>query len=449
MRYLGFAAAALCALLPARARASGFAVSRFAAEHGHPTTENATATYFNPAALTLADGTHVFLDLNVAYRRLTYDRPPQPTDASAPPDAPDANFGRALLSDFLFGPTLAASTRLGDFAFGLIACVPFGAPVSFEQRDEYADHPRLPGPVDGVSRWHAIEGVFVTGQLSAAAAYRLPGPRLSFGLSLGVMHSILHDVRARADGTNHLEEEGRSLIEASGSAFAFGAGASWEARPAELWLGLSYQSRPNVAGCMKLEGEVHNLLGTETRADVDVTYDLPDSVRAGARYRPQPNLELRLFGDYTRWSAFDRQCIVNAGHECSLNSDGSQPDGGAVLQNLRREWHDAVGVRAGLSVFTSASFEFFSGLGVESSAVPDATYEPGLPDFAGASFTLGGRQRWFDGLAVAASYTQFAYAPRHVEGELSTDPLPTRQPDASGTYRQFVGVLNVNADVSF
>ncbi|HVJ17075.1 MAG TPA: outer membrane protein transport protein, partial [Polyangiaceae bacterium] len=344
------------------ARAAGFGVARFAGEHGHPTTDNATATYFNPAALTLSQGNHLFVDGNFAYRRLTYDRPPHPSDAPTPADAPDANTGQAVLSNFLVGPTLAASTRLNDFAFGLIACVPFGAPVHFEQREEYADHPRLAGPVDGVQRWHSIDGVFVTGQLSAAAAYRLSKPRLSFGVSLSLMHSILRDVRARADGTNDVEQEGRSLIEASGSALAAGAGVVWEASPQALWLGASYQSRPNFAGGMKLEGSVDNLLGTHVRADVDVTYDLPDSIRLGARWRPSPDTELRLFGDYTRWSAFERQCIVNAGRDCDIAKDGSQPAGGAVLQNIQRDWHDAVEVRAGFSYFASADLEFFSGL---------------------------------------------------------------------------------------
>ena len=148
------------------ARASGFGVARFAGEHGHPTTDNATAAYFNPAALTLSEGAHLFVDANFAYRRMTYDRPAQPSDAPPPADALDANTGHAVLTDFLVGPSLAGSVRHRDWAFGLIACVPFGAPVSFEKRDEYENHPRLAGPVDGVSRWHAIDGVFVTGQLA-------------------------------------------------------------------------------------------------------------------------------------------------------------------------------------------------------------------------------------------------------------------------------------------
>jgi long-chain fatty acid transport protein len=266
------------------------------------------------------------------------------------------------------------------------------------------------------------------------------------GVSLALMHSVLSDVRARADGTNDVEQEGRSLIDASGSAIAGSVGVTWEPSPEALWLGASYHSRPNFAGGMKLEGTVDNLLGTQSEAPVEVTYDLPDIVRVGARYRPTPRYELRLFGDYTRWSAFESQCIANAGFDCTIAPDGSQPAGGGVLQNIRREWRDAVEVRAGFSAFVSDAVEFFSGLGVSSSAVPDATFEAGLPDFPGASFALGARLKLGESVGVAGSVTQLVFAPRNVSGSLHTDELPTRQPDASGTYKQLATVLNLNAD---
>ncbi len=68
-------------ITPEVANASGFSVAHFASEHGHPTTSNPTAVYFNPAALTLSDGLHLFGDLSVAVRRVTYDRTRAPTDA--------------------------------------------------------------------------------------------------------------------------------------------------------------------------------------------------------------------------------------------------------------------------------------------------------------------------------------------------------------------------------
>ncbi len=83
---------------------------------------------------------------------------------------------------------------------------------------------------------------------------------------------------------------------------------------------------------------------------------------------------------------------------------------------------------------------------MSSAAVPDETLEAGLPDFAGASFTLGGRAPLYSGVALSLAYTQFVFAPRTVKSTLSAPPLPTKQPDASGTYDQFVGVANANVD---
>jgi long-chain fatty acid transport protein len=429
-----------------RALASGFSVARFGGEAGHPTADNPTVVYYNPAALTQSDDKRLFLDLNVAYRRLTYDRHAAPSDVPPPPDAPDANTGRATLSNVLAAPTLGVSGSAGPLSFGLLGYVPFGAPVSWEPREKYERQTRWPGPVDGVQRWHSIEGSFITFQLSGALAHRFEAARLSVGLTLSFVHTLLEDVRARADGTNDVEQEGRSLLSARGSAIAGGAGLLWEAVPGELVLGASYQSRPNFSGEMTLSGSVDNRLGTESTADVDVTYALPDVFRLGARYRPEPEIELRLFGDFTRWSAFERQCIVNAGHDCELRADGSQPVGGAVLQNLRRDFHDTFELRAGMSRYFSSGTEYFAGVGLMTSAVPDETLEAGLADFAGASFTLGGKTKVYDGVAVSLAYTQFVFAPRTVKSTLSEPPLPTRQPDASGTYKQFIGVANANVD---
>jgi long-chain fatty acid transport protein len=144
--------ACLCLLAPRQAKASGFSVAHFASEHGHPTTDNATALYFNPAALTLSDGLHVFTDLSVAVRRVTYDRPRAATDAPDPPDAINANVGRAELVNPLVNPVLAASLKIGKLSLGAGFFTPFGGSVSWNKRSEFAGS-RYPGIVDGVSRF--------------------------------------------------------------------------------------------------------------------------------------------------------------------------------------------------------------------------------------------------------------------------------------------------------
>ncbi|HEY3668741.1 MAG TPA: hypothetical protein VGL19_22240, partial [Polyangiaceae bacterium] len=122
----------ICA--PSVAEASGFSVAHFASEHGHPTTSNATAVYFNPAALTLSDGLHLFADLSVALRRVSYDRTPAPTDATDPPDAAGANVGRAVLVNPLINPVLAASLKLGNLSLGAGFFTPFGGSVNWNTR---------------------------------------------------------------------------------------------------------------------------------------------------------------------------------------------------------------------------------------------------------------------------------------------------------------------------
>jgi long-chain fatty acid transport protein len=437
----------LCLLLPQSAWASGFSVARFASEQGHPTTSNATAVYFNPAALTLSDGAHLFADMSVAVRRVTYDRRRAPTDAPDPLDASGANVGHAELRNVLFNPALAASFTVAGFSFGVGLFAPFGGSVSWDRRPEFAAS-RYPGIVDGVTRFQSIEGQISTRELSLGAAHRVLGG-LSLGLALNLMRSSVDDVRAYSNGGNDVTKEGRSLLEVSGNAIGFGAGALYEAVPRALWFGLSYQSRPNVTGGMRLHGSLENDLGGPSSANVDLVYDLPDIVRWGVRYRQSERLELRAFGDYTRFSAFRNQCVVQHGSPCALSANGGESPGGQVLQNVPRHFRDSLGVRLGASVWPRSACEFFSGMGFDSSAVPDATFDPGLPDWAGASFALGGRFALSSNVHAAISYTHFVYLPRNVHSGLAQLSPPSQSPDASGHYAQQLGVGNVNLELGF
>jgi long-chain fatty acid transport protein len=158
---------------------------------------------------------------------------------------------------------------------------------------------------------------------------------------------------------------------------------------------------------------------------------------------------LRAFGDYTRFSAFDHQCAVVSGTSCDLTANGGERLGAKVLQNVPRNFKDSFGVRLGISIWPKKSVEFYSGMGFELSAVPDATMEPGLPDWNGVSFALGGRVALTPRIHTALSYTHFLYIPRDVHSQLASYSSPSHSPDASGHYTQQVGVGNLNLDVAF
>jgi long-chain fatty acid transport protein len=176
---------------------------------------------------------------------------------------------------------------------------------------------------------------------------------------------------------------------------------------------------------------------------------LPDVVRLGLAYRARPDVELRLFGAWERWSAFERQCVTHADEECVLSADGGQPDGGHVLQNAPRDFRDALDVRAGVSIWTSPALEVFSGVGFMSQAVPEETLEPGLPDFVGVTFALGAKYLISDVFSVGGSLSHLVSPARDARSTLQDRELPSELPSASGHYTQSVSFADVNVGVRF
>ena len=103
------------------ASASGFATARFGGEHGHPTTDNPTALYYNPAGIALSEGTHVFVDATLALRFASYDRPQgESTTPSQEMLAPGANDGKATLFNAIASPFVGLTSDFGtDWIYGL------------------------------------------------------------------------------------------------------------------------------------------------------------------------------------------------------------------------------------------------------------------------------------------------------------------------------------------
>ena len=114
------------------AYAAGIAVARFGGEHGHPTTDNVTGIYYNPAGLVLNRGTHIFIDGTYAIRNVTFTRPASAIGAYTLPDgtqqnlsiegAEAANSGEATLSNMAAVPFLGFSS---DFGTDWMAVGPF------------------------------------------------------------------------------------------------------------------------------------------------------------------------------------------------------------------------------------------------------------------------------------------------------------------------------------
>ena len=120
------------------------------------------------------------------------------------------------------------------------------------------------------------------------------------------------------------------------------------------------------------------------------------------------------------------------------------------MLNVPRRWNETVGVALSASLWPSDTVEVFTGVGYDSSAVPDESLEPGLADFHDVSATVGGRFKIIDELAAAVSYTHVFNLPRNTTGasELSGFDTSSLGPDSGGAYSQTVGLFNVNLQVS-
>jgi long-chain fatty acid transport protein len=428
--------------------------ARFGGEHGTPVSANPTAIYYNPAGLTGAAGTHVLFDATVFLRRTTYVHTPHPTDVPEPAGLEGANTDRATLVNVNFIPMLGASHKIGGFAFGGAFYVPFGGGTMWQENERFAGNVDFPGAVGGAQRWHALDGELQLYYWTLAVAYEIPDTGLSLGASGSLIHSAILSNQARtAMGDNNMNNEGRSLVDMAAWAGGFGVGAMFEALEDMLWFGASYTSRPNVAGGHRLSGTLKNNFGTINEFEGELHQDIPDIIRLGVRFRPTPKAELRLHGDWTRWSAFESQCVSLKDEPCEVDEDGRALSDPEPLQNMPRNWHDAVGVRLSASYWITHRWEYIAGLGYDGNAIPDETLEPSLTDFHDFYAAVGaGYELIEQHLNVQLIYTHFFNIPRDTSGEselaLAADSF-SRVPDSGGHYAEVAGLVNLTVEAAF
>ncbi|MBL4683910.1 MAG: outer membrane protein transport protein [Nannocystaceae bacterium] len=300
-----------------------------------------------------------------------------------------------------------------------------------------------------------------------------PSPTADFVFTGSGIRSNVTTIRARnTNGSDDLLDtngnllEGRSYVDVSGWQGGFSVGAIYNLLKKDmLWIGASYTSQPNVSGGMVLKGTLSNALALSqpTVADVELLQQLPDIFRLGFRYRPTEKVELRLFADYTRWSVYERQCVVDVSQEdrnCDFDNVDSALDdpenfGGnahpSVVQHLPRYWRDGGGVRLGASYWFLPNLEGYLGAGYDSSAVPLETLDPALMDMNKYTLSMGARWQISKRVGAALTSTQVFYASTDTKGKnaLNRFQAPTRQPSAEGVYKQFIQLFNVYVDIKF
>lgn len=461
---------------PSDASASGYLTARYGSDYGTPAVANGYAVYFNPAALGGTKGTTITGDVSAVLRWASYTRGEDALSPSDPASKNDpayvsANTGRANLLDVLALPFLGVNTDFGGskmFRAGYAVYVPFGGQAEWKKRQGV---PGIPGTIDGVSRWHNISGQILAIYNTLAFAVKVH-ERFSIGMNVSPVIHTVKTVRARnGDGSddtviNGNLVEGRSLLEAHGLNLSAALGVYWEPTD-DLRLGLSYTAQPGF-GETKMNGTLQTQIaganpGAPSKVDFLQTY--PDIVRFGVAMKATNKLEFHSDFEFVRWSVFKRQCVVPEGAKCAVDDDGrAQPvePNQAVILNVPRKWHDAIGLRAGPGYMVTEQLELFGSLGFTTPAVPKAMIDSSTIDALRLYATVGARYELSRHLALAGSYNHIHFFPvdtngandQNIEAHPTSSPgggdyNASRSPSGDGTYKSEIGFVNLNVAYTF
>jgi long-chain fatty acid transport protein len=438
------------------ARAAGFANTRMGGEEGNVVATNPTSLYYNPAGMAFASGSQLGLYGSLALRSASWTHTAT-AEPGASPNSQAGNSGTAHLFNAFGGPSIGGSLKIGNLALGLGFFAPFYGRAHWAKDESFAGS-KTPLAVDGVQRWFAIDGALTVLYFTGGAAYRL-GP-VSIGVTANVTSTTLDQTQAKNPTGRGLPDstaETRIFVDAHTFNASIGAGAMFEVLPHQLWLGASYQSQPGF-GKQRLKGV--QVTTTSAGSQTFPSYfdqSLPDIIRGGARWRVKSApIELRLFGDLTRWSKFQYQCLYLQTSPCAVNADGSTA-GSGVQQFVQRNWKDTWGGRLGVSYWVHPAVELLIGGGYETGATPDSTLAPDIPDADNVQGTLGARIKLTDSLFLSAEYTHIQYFDRNNTGKslLNTTatgaPIqtPTAEEDGGGIYKAWIGIITGNLEALF
>lgn len=453
-------ASALPLLLPVVGHTAGFALlEQSASRLGNAfsgtaaTAEDATAMFFNPAALTRLDTPQVVAVASGIYVSSEF-RDSASTPALGQPLGGDG--GNAGGWNFL--PSAYVSTPLGErLALGFGVNVPFGLELDYDD--------------DWIGRFQALRSSIETVNLNPALAWRI-GERLSIGV--GVNHQYIdaelsnavNYTAAIAQGLQQLAAAGQipaaavpGLVAANGAlqgrvvvsgddwAWGYNLGVLFELSDATT-IGLSYRStlkytvtgtaaftRPQVAepigaGIVALASTPGGPLAD---GPVQVDLELPDMAILSLRQALGARVELLADIAWTGWSSIQELDIVRS-------------DTGETLSLTPEHWDDTWRFALGLSYELRPDLRLRGGVAYDEAPVPGATRTPRLPDADRRWLAIGAQWRATDALTLDFGYAHLFQRNVRLEQDAGNAAVNAM---LDGTQRSSVDIVALQAAVRF
>jgi long-chain fatty acid transport protein len=411
----------LLCITTTKVSANGFSLldqDAFATARGEAfaaTADNASAIYYNPAAITQLSSNNVRGGIYGIY-----------LDPSFQPPAGRPNSGNTYTigKKFAAVPQLFFTHTLSNLplSFGVGLYAPYGGNISW--------------PNDTGFRSIATKGSLTYLRLNPVVAYQLL-PSLS--VAAGVMVDY-----ARID-----LEQGLSSFTASPNYFRFSGdgfsagyniGVRWQPLK-KVSLGATFRSSTQLGFAGQTDFEQLPVLpATQRSAHMNLTFPLTAVV--GISYRPTPRWNLEFDANYTDWSSFGKTSIQQQTPvPYPLNPNGNIP--------LTLDWQASMTYEFGVTRYFDNGWHVSAGYVYNENSVPDAYYSPLAADMDRHFFSIGtghkGKRFDFD-----IAY-QLGYGPAHtVTGSTpSSTPGQFAGQNANGTYHFISQAVLVTVGMHF
>ncbi len=346
------------------ASAGGFAVAEQSTtaagtgSAGTARTDDASAAWYNPAALADSGGWRVGFGILAARPSLTAR-------------AMDGSWETENDGTWATPPHVNASFAQGDFAAGIALGVPFGSGVDW--------------PADWPGRFEIVRSRLEVFRASPFVAWRLGKWRVAGGFHIDA-------ARLRVGRQlDFIDVEGDVFIDMDGTGVGVDAAVFYQAHE-DVDVGLSYKSRTSIdfAGGADFEAtpDAFSMKTVDQNATTHLT--VPDRIALGAAWRTG---DWTVLGDLemTLWGVYD-ELVIDFENEAT--PDAKQTN----------NWTTTVGLRAGTEWRFAPGWVGRGGAFYDPSPAQDDTIAPSSPDSSRIGVTIGasravGRDWHIDGFA--------------------------------------------------
>jgi long-chain fatty acid transport protein len=357
-----------------------------------------SAIFYNPAGLTLLDGTQIYVGGTIIMPTGEFDGT-SPLGAAA----------TGTMKDQLFiPPNLYISHRLNDkIVLGLGVHTPFGLGTAWKD------------PATWAGRWVSVDSEIQMFGINPTVAMQV-NDKLAVGAGLDVRFSSVRvEQYVPYPSPPPFDAATLKLESDMNNAIGFNFGLLY-ALSEKMNLGLAYRSGIEL----KYTGEavITSLLSQpEVTADVETAINYPAVFTAGVAYKLKDNLLVEGDLQYWFWSAFEELSISGL------------PTGDVTIDE---NYDNSFELRLGLEWWKSETMALRAGFVHDQTPVPKESISPMLPDASRNGIT-GGVGLTFGSMTVDAAFMYLVFA----DAETATT-MPTGYP--TGTYKNSALLFGIN-----